>query len=151
MKAYNITLLCIPLTDMQRVTPEATSMAYFINPPHQSILPILVRQQLGRHSYGIEYIQYNCLHIHLSLLASKFPWQWRIAGGIVSYAVHVILKESRWFLPELPVFLNFCLYVLPCFLYDYTGCLNSFFQIAAYKMFLTFCQLVGYLAIFGSK
>jgi hypothetical protein len=73
------------------------------------IPPFIARQRLGRHVpaaantrnsrriVGRVYL-WVCLCIALSLLFNSvktFPWEGRIVGGVVFYAVRVVTKEGR--------------------------------------------------------
>jgi hypothetical protein len=85
------------------------------------IPPFTARQRLGKHVPEAKNTRNNrritghmclwvCLYIPLSLLGNNsvktFPLQWKIVGGVVFYAVHVVSKESRrLFFPELLVYL----------------------------------------------
>jgi hypothetical protein len=67
------------------MAPDPIKSAYLINLSHQSM----------------------CLCILLSLLGNKsvktFPRQRRIAGGVIIYAVRVVMKESgRLVFPRIP-------------------------------------------------
>jgi hypothetical protein len=74
------------------------------------IWPLIVRQQLNKDVPAAMNTQNNrrivvrlclwdCPCIPISLVGSDwvkmFPWQQRIAGGVIFYAVHVVWKESR--------------------------------------------------------
>jgi hypothetical protein len=101
------------------VAPEPISAAYFINPcVCMCISPVFARHRLCKHvSAAKNTLNKNCwtcsflcgqcriegesvdLCIPLSLQGSgsvnTFPWQWRIVGGVIFYAVRVVSKESR--------------------------------------------------------
>jgi hypothetical protein len=91
------------------MAPEPISMAYFINPSHQSTrmcIPLFIaRQVLGKHVPAAtntcntrRTVERVCLCIPLSLLDNNsvktFPRQRRIVGGVVFCAIRVVYFSS---------------------------------------------------------
>jgi hypothetical protein len=90
--------------------PEHISVAYLINPFHQSVCmcmrSIVARRWLGKHvpaatntRNSMRIVGRLCLCILLSLLGinsvKTFPRQRRIIRGVVFFEVRVVSKESR--------------------------------------------------------